>query len=237
MNRPDPIILAIETSGDNCEVAIGFDSAILASAESDIPRAHAENLAPMMEKMLASVDLDASSIDAVGVSAGPGSYTGLRIGVSTAKGLAYATGAKLIGVGTLQSVALNHAITNPNSDKIVVSRLARKESHYVQVFRRDGDSVVPQSEVKVMSWRDVGSALVELGAGALCTDVATEIGPSEISGPIDLTSRPTATAILKLASMRWKSNSFDDLGTFEPAYVQTYVARKSSRTAFGKLSF
>ena len=94
------MILSIETSTEVCSVAIHQDGTLVASNQSNEAYSHAEKLAPMVEAILNENNVERETLNAIAVSAGPGSYTGLRIGVSTAKGLCYALDIPLITVGT-----------------------------------------------------------------------------------------------------------------------------------------
>ncbi|MCK6617091.1 MAG: tRNA (adenosine(37)-N6)-threonylcarbamoyltransferase complex dimerization subunit type 1 TsaB [Cyclobacteriaceae bacterium] len=94
-------ILSIETSGERCSVAVHNNSGQLAFAQEVQPRAHAAKLAPLIEQVLKNAGISTSQLNAVAISAGPGSYTGLRIGTSTAKGMCYALGIPLLAVNTL----------------------------------------------------------------------------------------------------------------------------------------
>ena len=99
-------ILMIETSTECCSVALADGAQILASRINGTPRQHAAMLAPYVQEVLAECGLAASGLDAVAVSEGPGSYTGLRVGVSTAKGLCFGAGKPLLGIDTLQILAM-----------------------------------------------------------------------------------------------------------------------------------
>src|SRR5688572_16695119 len=100
-----PVILSLETSTDVCSVALHDNIHLLAQDEIHEPQSHAARLAPMIDVMLRKVRIEKKQIKAVAVTQGPGSYTGLRIGTSTAKGICYALDIPLISVGTLELLA------------------------------------------------------------------------------------------------------------------------------------
>ena len=102
-------ILNLETSTQICSVAIAKDGNCIASEQTNEKNSHAANLTILISKVMEKAGTDVNRLDAVAVSKGPGSYTGLRIGVSTAKGMAYASGIPLIAVPTLQALALGAA--------------------------------------------------------------------------------------------------------------------------------
>lgn len=104
-NMPAPLILSIETSNTNCSVCVSSGAHILSTKELDGGYTHAENLHLFVQETLIKADVNIANIHAVAVSKGPGSYTGLRIGASTAQGFCYALQIPLIAVDTLQAMA------------------------------------------------------------------------------------------------------------------------------------
>lgn len=98
-------ILLIETATDVCSVAVADGEKIISSDRISEPRSQASGLAPLIQKTVAEAGMSTNCLDAVAVSSGPGSYTGLRVGVSTAKGICFGAGIPLIGIGTLDIIA------------------------------------------------------------------------------------------------------------------------------------
>jgi len=103
--KNSPVLLFIETSTEVCSVALSMGSELVSEVVVKEPKAHARLIAPMIESVLKESGIDISGTDAVVVSEGPGSYTGLRVGVSIAKGLCYGSGKPLIAVGSLDLLA------------------------------------------------------------------------------------------------------------------------------------
>ena len=135
------VILCIETSTTNCSVAIGIDSKVVSLVEFDSHKfSHAEQLHVFIKKVLDNVDLKLSDLSAVAISKGPGSYTGLRIGVSTAKGLCYALDIPLLSISTLEVLARQVAPEHANL-AIIPMIDARRMEVYTSVFDRDYNSV------------------------------------------------------------------------------------------------
>jgi len=136
----EPIILHIETSSRLCSVALSTRDLVTASASSSEINDHSASLAPMIHELLNSRHIKPTDLSAVAVSIGPGSYTGLRVGLSTCKSICFAAGRPLIAVDTLQSlawVARTRLAGNPHN--IYVSVLdARREDAYLGVFSHDG---------------------------------------------------------------------------------------------------
>ena len=105
------MILSIETSTGACSAALSKGKDVIGSICITEPKAHASKLAPMIDRLMKENGMEYGELAAVAVSEGPGSYTGLRVGVSTAKGICYGSGAKLIGINTLDILA---DINEPN---------------------------------------------------------------------------------------------------------------------------
>jgi len=108
-----PVILNIETSTSICSVALAEKGEVIAYKENPDERSHASQLTPFIEEVLSVADVEPGYLEAIAVSKGPGSYTGLRIGISTAKGMAWALDKPLIGIDTLQCLAAGFKATYP----------------------------------------------------------------------------------------------------------------------------
>ena len=125
------MILSIETSTEVCSVAIHNQELLIAEKESVEAYSHAERLAPLIEEILKDNNISRKELTAIAVSAGPGSYTGLRIGISTAKGLCYALDIPLITIGTLESML--ESIKDNNVSNLLCPMLdARRMEVYCQ---------------------------------------------------------------------------------------------------------
>ena len=106
-------ILCIETSTEVCSVALSTDGKVAAAREDKSGKNHAQLLTCFVDEVMKSMNIPFNQLDAIAVSGGPGSYTGLRIGVSTAKGLCFASGLPLIAIPSLEAMA-HHVICNPD---------------------------------------------------------------------------------------------------------------------------
>ncbi len=230
------LILAIETSGSRCEIAIGTDNSTASTWSAQGVRAHAENLAPLIKEAMGDLQISPQEITDVAVSAGPGSYTGLRIGVASAKGFAMAANARLVGVNTLQAIACESAASRGKASaaRLMVTRHARETEHYVQCFELDAGVPVAASEPQVLLWSEIQQLCAE-EPWQLCTDVDPLTGTRIADSSAVV--QPTAKAVLELGIRRAKKNDHDDLYTFEPSYLKDFVGRKKKGTALDKLSF
>lgn len=126
------ITLAIDTAGSACSVAIGRGSTVIAAHRREMRHGHAETLMPMVDAAMGEAGLSPSELDAVAVSLGPGGFTGIRVGLAAAHGIALASGARLIGITSFAAVA---AAARP-TDTLLVALDSRRADLYVQLFDR-----------------------------------------------------------------------------------------------------
>lgn len=215
------MILCIETSALNCSVAL-FDGARLVDVieSKDASYTHSEKLHVFIQDILSKNDVSSNQLTAVAVSSGPGSYTGLRIGVSAAKGLCYALNVPLISVSTLEALFLrqknasSHAFFLPMID-------ARRREVYMQKFDRSGAALSPVEAVVLdeVFFEKCESNSVIFGDGA---DKFKDIVPSHvvlIEGVF-----PSASMLGELAYEKFIQNKFEDTAYYEPFYLKDFVA-------------
>lgn len=187
------IVLAIDTAGVDCAAAV-FDSdtgKILGRVSETIGRGHAERLMAMIDEALAQAKLALADVDRVGVTVGPGSFTGIRVGVAAARGLALALGVDCVGVSTLDVLARNAGETG----KPV---LAAINAHRDEVYAQSFEAGLPSGEPLLLELDDYlaraaipGTVLVG-SAAALVADREAETGPDHY--PIEIVARISATA-------------------------------------------
>src|ERR1700739_3288247 len=136
-------ILCIETATTMCSVCITQNDKVIACKELNGGYTHAENLHVFIQDVPKEVNLTVKQISAVAVSKGPGSYTGLRIGVSSAKGLCYALQIPLISIDTLQSMA--YAVAQSRQDDILYAPMldARRMEVYCAVYDKNAENIIP----------------------------------------------------------------------------------------------
>lgn len=227
-------LILIETSTALCSAAIAEDGVVVSYRESSLPKAHASLTAVFIDEMLKERNISMSDCDAVCVSMGPGSYTGLRVGVSTAKGLCFGSGKPLIAVGTLDTLVAQAAAENllPEGCLHVVPMIdARRMEVYSGIFTPEGRQIKETSPV-----------IVEQG----CFDELLEKGPVLFIGDgagkcADLLAHENATFVQccpKASSMtapamaEYKEKRFKDVAYFEPFYLKEFVATTSRKKLF-----
>ena len=223
-----PAVLSIESSTTKVgSLAFHSDGELLAYRECQVERSHSEVLGVALNDMLAELRISSKDLDAVAVSKGPGSYTGLRIGVSLAKGLCYAHQIKLMGVGTLQSMALEVKQRNLPPGYLCPMIDARRMEVYCQVFNEHLDELSQVQSVIVdedafSEYRD--QTLYLFGDGAeKCRSVIRHPNVVYIE---DI--HPNAKHIGLLATRSLEVGIFENLAYFEPYYLKEFIAKKPS---------
>lgn len=210
-------ILGIETATRAASVAVVFDGKILAESLCESPQTFSETLMPRVEEVI-RISGAFEKLDAVAVSIGPGSFTGLRIGLATAKALAYAWGIKIIGVPTLQAMSYNF----PNA-KVMPLIDAQKNRAYCQLF----NDCAAQSELEV---KPIEAIIAEAGQVDgeifLCGDVLHKIKvqlPSNVRLAPPHLRMPRASSVAICAEDLGK---FDNVMNLEPLYVRRSEAEE-----------
>ena len=222
-------ILLIETSTALCSVALAQDGAVTSYRESSAPKAHASLTAVFIQEMLAERGLTLADCDAVCVSKGPGSYTGLRVGVSTAKGLCFGSGKPLLAVGTLDTLVAQ--AETPNDFRYIIPMIdARRMEVYTAVFE-NGVQVTETApmiidETSFAEYLEQGPCLF-IGDGAgKCSDVIKHPNAHFLQ------CWPKASAMLEPAMKAYKEKRFEDVAYFEPFYLKEFVATVSKKKLF-----
>lgn len=233
------LILLIETGTDICSVGIARDGELLSLRESDRGRDHARQVAAFVDEALEEMGLQPEALDAVAVGKGPGSYTGLRIGVSFAKGLCYGIGRPLIAIGSLD--ALTEVAREDYEAGIVdVERWdeatlcpmvdARRMEVYTQLFNAAGEAV-GEVEAKIIDdesfcdERNSGRPFVIFGNGAAkCSEV--------LGGATLIDVAPSARGLARLAEEAFVAQKFEDIAYFEPFYLKDFVVTTSKKKLF-----
>ncbi len=228
----EPGVLAIETAAQLCSVSVLKANEVVASLSVSLPRAHAERLPLLIRDALEMANVGPADIAAVAVSAGPGSYTGLRIGVSAAKGFAFAIGAKLIAVHSLYARARAAAAFLPAGGIVACALPSRRDEVYAAVYRvRDNgrlDALVDGLAVAVSDFsallpaRGDSVLLVGEGASRLLPSIAHKASIIRtIPGPVPGFD---ASWVGHIGNERLQAGHVEDLHSFEPFYLKAFHA-------------
>lgn len=213
-----PLILAIETATKLCSVAVARDGHVLALREVESQRhEHAEKVNVFIAEVLAEAGLSLKDLDAVAVGIGPGSYTGLRIGLSAAKGLCYALEVPLIGLSTLGTQA-RAAIDAANTPVATVQPMvdARRMEVFTGTYDASGHALGDHHPLVLdEAWAQQAKGRLVCGDGADKAAALWEAAPELIHLP---GIRPTAVAMFTEAERRMTEGKFDDLAYLVPDY-------------------
>ena len=227
------LILNLDTSTHICSVALALDGELLDLKESQEDKSHASLLAVFIKDILEENDKAIADLDAIAVSKGPGSYTGLRIGVSTAKGLAFASGIPLISVDTLLSLSTgvfrdNHILSTraPSKEAFCLCPMidARRMEVYTAVFLPSGDMIEPVAAkiIEKDSFKDILDQyqMIFFGNGAeKCRALIQHPNATFLEG-----IETSAKYMVSLAESSWQLKRFEDVAYFEPYYLKDFVA-------------
>ena len=238
-------ILAIETATDICSAAIWHDDRVRIVSTRSRPRVHAERLTPMIEQILRYCNCAPRDLSAIAVSKGPGSYTGLRIGVSTAKGLAFAHDIPLVGVPSLRAFAAHVRRYTTDDEMFGVAFNARKNEVYFQLFKSEPkERVKDLGEVVVLHRNDISTYIDQWPAGDL--SLAGEGSQTVAEALKDVREvnllpatfvSPSAHTVAELGIEYFQKGRIDELASFEPFYLKEFVPKKRKTSAFERLQF
>lgn len=173
------IVLAIDTAGTGCFAAVydSSDDRVLASAGADIGRGHAEQLMAFVDQALAESGRILSGIDRIAVTVGPGSFTGIRVGVATARGFALALGVPAVGVSVLAALAASARQVHPGR-AVLAAMDAKRDELYCQIFEADG---TPRTEAGIVELAEVQNQFAGF-EGIICGSATRHLTVEPASG-------------------------------------------------------
>ncbi len=220
------IILSIETSTTNCSVSLSNNGKVLVLKEDyGANYSHAERLHVYIDEVIQKAGLARTQIDAIAVSKGPGSYTGLRIGVSTAKGLCYALQKPLISISTLKSLACQ---IHEDEGLIVPMIDARRMEVYTAVFDAQYHTV-EETQALILDQNAFEAYLNKGKVHFIGNGVAKAKTIIAHSNAIFVDDKlPSANEMALLAYDKFKKNDIEDVAYFEPYYLKDFIAIKPS---------
>ncbi|MBX2819886.1 MAG: tRNA (adenosine(37)-N6)-threonylcarbamoyltransferase complex dimerization subunit type 1 TsaB [Rhodothermaceae bacterium] len=244
-----PSLLAIETTTDTCSVAVYIDKHVHIEKTLRRPKVHAEHLVPMIQDVLAYSEIQPQDLDGIAVSEGPGSYTGLRIGVSTAKGLAFAHDLKLISVPSLSAMAFISLPFVPDDSNIVIARNSRRGEVYLAAFKKTSDRTFDVLlEPSALLIENIEAELPEEVVSSDAVWVAGE-GRSRMMEKLSQALKdriivlagtqvsPSAGSVAYLGANYFHSGSFVDVSAYEPVYLKDFIPKLRTTSVFDRLPF
>lgn len=227
-----PLLLHIDTATEVCSVVLAKDGAVISCHESHEPRVHASMTAVFIQKVMQESGFSYNQLDAVAVSRGPGSYTGLRIGVSAAKGLCYAADKPLIAVDTPMAMASAYLLQNAgkiDSQSLLLPLMdARRMEVYGALLDQSLNYIIHIcAEVLTPEsfYNGDGYTKILFGDGAFKTNQVISLQKNIIA---DFNFLHTARGLVAPALELFHKNKFEDVAYFEPFYLKEFVGTKPS---------
>ena len=225
-------VLAIETATVRCSAAVVSGERTLAERSLAIPRAHSEKLLTLVDEALSASGLTLAGVDAVCVSIGPGSFTGLRIGLSVAKGLAFASSKPLIAVPTLEAIAWNAGRSGGAPATILPMIDARREDVYCAVYHYDGSLLSERAGTRSVGLPEIAGLVGDTAPVTVAGDGSVKFSryllscPSGYRAKFILTDLPdggvSASAVGVLGARALGAGRVSDLADLEPLYVKDF---------------
>ncbi len=219
-------ILNLETATTNCSVSIADKGNLVCSKEENSANySHSEQLHVFIEQALQEASMAFSDLDAIAVSKGPGSYTGLRIGVSAAKGLCFSLDVPLISIPTLKSMASQLDV---KEDEVIVAMLdARRMEVYSAVYDHHGIEI-RETRAEVIdeeSFREFSKRpkIHLIGSGA---EKCREILPKDRNFFFHTGAFPSSKEMATLSHKKFEMGQFEDVAYFEPYYLKDFILQK-----------
>lgn len=222
------MILQIETATTACSVALTHGGEVIAHRLLNQRNVHAEVITLFIEQAVAEAGKTYQDLDAVAVSCGPGSYTGLRIGVSTAKGLCYALDKPLIAIETLQAMAVGMVAklqdSYPENALFCPMIDARRMEVFTAIFDADGNKVMPTAaliidENSFTEWLANHTVYFFGDGAAKCRNTITHLNARFIDDYIN-----DAADMAAIALNKFNNKDFEDVAYFEPYYLKDFIA-------------
>ena len=225
------MILALESSATACSAALSRDGELVAQTWQNSGLTHSRTLLPMVDSMLKNCEMTLEKVDVVAVAAGPGSFTGLRIGVATAKGLAWAEDKDCAACSTLESMAW--PLAHMEDCLIVCAMDARRKQVYNAIFEAEGDTLRRLSPDRAISLADLGEELknynkpkIIVGDGAqLCYNTLNEQIPDLKLAPRPLRMQ-SAVGVARAAEELAKQGQLVKGGALVPIYHRLSQAER-----------
>jgi tRNA threonylcarbamoyladenosine biosynthesis protein TsaB len=208
----DKIILAIETSAELCSASLFFDSNKYDERNILMKHVHSERLVPVISELLSSNGISASKLDCVSVSTGPGSFTGLRIGMTAAKGIAYASELPIVPVPTFSAFSLELSELLPDNTTFAIANNANIDEAYFGIYRNKRNLPIVVQDVILISKAEIDKQI--MGTDAVYGNIKTVEN-------IKILSSPRASSIAK-----WTYLFGEDLLTFEYDYLEPNYLKK-----------
>ncbi len=202
----DPVVLAFDSAGLGCSVVVASGETVLGAEFDAAMHGQAEKLLPMVDSVMHRAGLPASALDIIAVTVGPGSFTGIRIGLAAARGIAHATGAPVIGVTGFEAVAAGLAGSSLGAGFILIALESRREDLYVQLFDQLRVALGPPAATMPAALNERLNGIIGAAPLLVAGDAAQRAARSLSQRPdtmVAADSAPDAAGVLRVALCRW----------------------------------
>jgi len=222
------MILCIETATGICSVALCNENGSILLRTAEAGKSHASQLTVLIGELFAEAAISATDIDAVAVSKGPGSCTGLRIGVSVAKGIAYGAGKPLIGINTLSAMCNGYLMRYPvqaGNDILLCPMIdARRMEVYNAIFTA-GCKMIRETSAEIINENSFAEELSKSRVIFFGNGAAKCIGTLRHENAVFVPDFDLSASYLQKPSLEaFKKNQFEDIAYFEPYYLKEFIA-------------
>lgn len=224
-------LLSLDSSGLVASVAIVTEEAVLAEYSVNYKKTHSQTLLPMLDEIVKMLEMDLSEVDGIAISAGPGSFTGLRIGSATGKGLGLALGKPIIPVPTLDGLAYNMAW----SDKLICPMMdARRNQVYTGLYEFDQDKLINKLKQKAIAIEEIIDEINQIGRSVIYLGDGTSVYESIIKektkvdyrfAPIHM-NRQRAASIGALGLVLMREGKIETAADHAPIYLRVSQAER-----------
>ena len=219
MPAPAPLVLAIDAAGSDCGAAVAAGDKLLAIANEAMLHGQAEALLPMIDDVVREAGLTPSGLDLVAVTTGPGSFTGIRVGIAAARGIALARDLPLVGVSSFEAVAASVPDTAVEGRRLLVALDSRRADLYVQLFDGFARPLLepaarhPETLANAVSWAERKTIVVAGDGAARAVQVLAKSGEATI-----VETAPPVAGALRAAIWKWRRGEGD--GAVRPLYLR-----------------
>lgn len=211
--------LLLDTSSKNCSIAVARDGGVVTSSYAAVQKSLNKVLIPAIDEQLTQANITIDELDAIVIGRGPGGFTSLRVGMAVVKGLAYAKKIPLIGISSLDAIAMN---VTDNREHVCVVTDARRQMVYSAVYRKQEDLFINTRAYDLSMIEDVLKDLPDnclvVGDGVALYGPVIEADGYAMTDDADI-CRPRAESFLPLIKERLEKKMFDDIDTLEPLYL------------------
>ena len=221
-------ILGIDTSTDICGIALAEDKTLITEFRSNIKRAHAEKIIHAIDRVLGDVNLKINEIDGIAISIGPGSFTGLRIGLAAVKGLALATNLPVVAVPSLDALAYQAYFWQ---DQICVLVKAQADEAYTAFYHFQNGNLTKDSDYQLVTLDSLGNLIhqktliLNIGMKYLPNLIKGELAELAMIAPPEL-SLTSGYAVAILGFEKFIHDQIEDIERLEPYYLKDFKAKK-----------